>query len=70
MAEFSYQTHNPTLIVRTSSGRLFAVCETGNPDLAHVWTGFEVKRQGVFFTRKAKARDILVCKAGATIIDR
>lgn len=32
------------MIIETSHNQLYAVTETGNPDLAHVWYGIPVKR--------------------------
>jgi hypothetical protein len=32
------------MIIETSDNRFYIVTETGNPDLAHVWHGFPVKR--------------------------
>ncbi len=53
------------MIIETSDNRLFSVRETGDADLAHVWIGIEVKRNG---TPKAKAREILIRKAGSKIV--
>lgn len=59
----------PLMIVETSDNRLYSVCETGDPDLAHVWFGIEVKaskRDG--YVPKAKARKELVRKAASRVI--
>ncbi len=55
-------------IAETTCGRLFAVRETGSPDLAHVWHGLEVKRTRGGFAPKSKAREVLVRKAGSRLI--
>lgn len=31
------------MIIETSDNRFYSVRETGNPDLAHVWLGIEIK---------------------------
>ena len=59
----SYQT-----IIETSANQLFAVRETNDADLAHVWLGIAVKRSGGSFVPKAKARETLVRKAATQII--
>ena len=56
-------------IVRDSAGRLFAVTDTGNPDLEHCWLGVAVKRSGSMFVAKAGAREVLVRKAGCTVVE-
>jgi hypothetical protein len=56
------------LIAETSCGRLFAVRDTGSPDLAHVWHGIEVRRTRGGFAPKSKARTVLVRKAGSRLI--
>ena len=57
------------MIIETTSNQLFHVRETGDADLAHVWLGIEVKRVAAGnFRPKAKAREILVRKAGARIV--
>ncbi len=56
------------LIAETSCGRLFAVRETGSPDLSHVWHGVEVRRTRGGFAPKSKARTILVRKLGSRLI--
>ncbi len=59
---------NYPTIVETSCNRLFAVRETGSPDLAHVWHGVEVRRTRGGFAPKSKARTVLVRKAGSRLI--
>ena len=56
------------MIIETSDNRLYAVRETGDADLAHVWLGIEVKRTKAGFVPKAKARQELVRKAASRII--
>jgi hypothetical protein len=51
-----------TRIIETSAGQHYAVRETGDPDLAHVWFGIAVKRSKGAWSPKAKAREILVRK--------
>jgi len=57
-----------TMIIEDSANRFFRVRETGNADLAHVWTGIEVKRTRDGFVPKAKAREILVRKTATIIV--
>jgi hypothetical protein len=56
------------LIAETTCGRLFAVRDTGSPDLSHVQHGIEVKRTKGGFAPKSKTRQILVRKAGSRLI--
>jgi hypothetical protein len=58
----------PTIIIEDSANRFFRVRETGNPALAHVYLGIEVKRTRDGFVPKANAREILVRKAATTIV--
>lgn len=54
-------------IVTDTAGRFFAVRETGDADLAHVWLGVEMKRaKGAKggFVPKANACEHLIRKAG------
>ena len=53
------------MIIETTDNRLYRVRETGNPNLAHVWLGVEVKRNGL---PKAKARQELVRKEGSRVV--
>lgn len=55
------------MIIETSSNQLFRVRETGNADLEHVWIGVAVKRVKGEYVPKAKAREILVRKAGCRV---
>lgn len=64
------------MIIETSDNRLFSVRETGNPDLAHVWTGHPVKRVrvpakfggGFVYALKAGAVPRLVRKEATTVV--
>jgi len=59
------------MIIETSANRFYEVTETGNPDLAHVWNGIEVKlvsgRKGTWAPKK-NARPELVRKAATRIV--
>jgi len=57
-------------IIETNAGQTFCVIETGNADTAHVWLGVEVKRTRAGWATKAKAREILVRKAGCRVIEK
>ena len=60
---------NQTLIVESSDNRLFAVRETNNPDLAHVFHAIPMKRvKGGGFVVKGTGRMILLRKAGCRIV--
>lgn len=56
-----------TLIVKTSDGQLFKVRDAG-PDYPQAWIGSAVKMVRGAFVAKAKARDILVRKAGSRVV--
>lgn len=56
------------MIIETSDNRFFQVRETNEPGLSHVWLGTAVKRTKSGFVPKAKAREILVRKAGSRVI--
>lgn len=56
-------------IIRDTAGRHFSVRDSGVADLAHVWIGVEMKMTTFGWAPKAKAREILVRKAGCTIIE-
>ena len=61
------------MIVETSSNQLYAVNETGDADLAHVWNGIRVRRAKIRGTYEAhpKARGIeLVRKAGCKVVSQ
>lgn len=57
------------MIIETSANELFQVRETGDTDLAHVWIGFPVKRVKGDYLPKAKARERLIRKAGARVVE-
>ena len=57
------------MIIETSCNRLFLVTENTHPNLAHVWTGLAVKRVKGGFALRAKAKPLLIRKAGCQIID-
>ena len=52
-------------IVETSSNQLFRVHDAGHD---HAWLGVEVKRAAGGYVPKAKAREVLVRKAGCRIV--
>ena len=54
-------------IIETLAGQFFQVRDAG-AGLDHVWLGIEVKRVKGGFAAKAKAREILVRKAGTRVI--
>jgi hypothetical protein len=56
------------MIVETTCNRLYLVRPTGNPNLAHVWFGIEVKRKGGAYVPKTKAREVLVRREGCRIV--
>lgn len=56
-------------IIEDAANRFFRVRETGNPDLAHVWFGVEVKRTRAGFVDKKNARDGLVRKEAARFVE-
>jgi len=57
-----------TTIVRDTSGALFAVRDTDNAALQHVWLGTAVKRAGAGYETKAHATERLVRKAGCVVV--
>ena len=57
------------MIIETSDNRLYSVRETGDPDLAHVWIGVEVKKIRGAYVPKAKARPTLVRKDATRIVE-
>lgn len=59
----------PATIIETSDNRIFSVRETGDPELAHVWFGYEVKRLKGEYVRRKRAPEILVRKAGCKIVN-
>lgn len=56
------------MIIETSANELYRVCETGSPDLTHVWIGIAVKRVKGDFVPKAKRREELVRKEASRFI--
>jgi hypothetical protein len=61
------------MIIETSSNQLYAVTETGDARLAHVWNGIRVRRAKIRGTYEAhpKANRIeLVRKAGSRIVSQ
>lgn len=57
------------MIIETSANRFYRVTETGSPDLAHVWTGTEVKRVRGEYVAKKNARPELVRKAASHVVE-
>ena len=58
-----------TLIVESSDNRLFAVRETNDPDLAHVFHAIPMKRaKGGGFAVKGDGHMLLLRKAGCRIV--
>jgi len=58
-----------SFIVESSDNRLFAVRETNDPDLAHVFHAIPMKRiKGGGFAVKGAGRMILLRKAGCRIV--
>lgn len=57
------------MIIQTTANQFFRVRETGSAELAHVWHGVEVKRVRGAFVEKAKARETLVRKVGARMVE-
>lgn len=57
-----------TKIIEDSANRFWAVWETGEATLAHVFWGVQIKRSGGTFVPKAKARTELVRKACTKVI--
>lgn len=55
-------------IIETTSNQFFAVHDCDGID--HAWIGVPVKRVGGTWTPKAKAREILVRKAGSRVIEQ
>lgn len=55
-------------IIETSANQFFFVRDLDDESLAHVWEGIEVKRVKGGWETKAKAKPILVRKAGCTVI--
>lgn len=60
------------MIVETSANQLFAVTETGDRDLAHVWSGIRVRRAKIrgTYERRPDAKPELVRKAGCKIVSQ
>lgn len=59
------------MIVETSSNQLYAVTETGQADLAHVWSGVRVRRakiRGTYERHPTATRIELVRKAGSKVV--
>jgi hypothetical protein len=58
-----------TMIIETTDNRLYAVRETGDANLAHVWYGIPMKRgPGGTFAPRGKGKIELVRKAGCRIL--
>jgi hypothetical protein len=57
-----------SLIIKSSDGRIYRVTETGDANLAHVWTGIEVKHVAGDWVAKKNARPSLVRKAATRIV--
>lgn len=57
------------MIIETSDNRFYSVAETGIAGLSHVWYGVEMKRVRGEFVAKANARQELVRKAAARIVE-
>jgi hypothetical protein len=57
------------MIIETSANQLYRVTETGDADLAHVWSGIEVKRVRGEFVPKKNARPALVRKAASRVVE-
>ena len=55
-------------IVETTAGQFFRVTETGDPSLAHVWHGVQVKKTKAGYVDAPKGYTGLVRKAGAKIL--
>lgn len=58
------------MIIETTANQFYRVTETGEPNLAHVWNGVQVKRSKGAWVDKAKARIELVRKAGCKIVEK
>lgn len=58
------------MIVETAANELFRVADLRDPEHAHVWLGTPVKLVKGAYVPKAKARDVLVRKAGCRIVAR
>ena len=56
------------MIIETSDNRFFAVRDSEDPALAHVWLGREVKRVKGAYTFKTKSALTLVRKAASRVI--
>ena len=54
--------------VETTDNRIYFVRDADSSDLAHVWLGLEVKRIRGGFAVKKNAREVMVRKAGARIL--
>jgi hypothetical protein len=57
------------MIIETSCNRFYQVQELNDANLAHVWTGFQVKRVKGAWVAKAKARVELVRKAASRVVE-
>lgn len=58
------------MIIETTANQLFRVEELSSPDLAHCWQGKAVKLVRGAYVEKAKARFVLVRKAGCRVIQQ
>ena len=57
------------MVIQTSANQFFSVQETGDADLAHVWSGVEVKRVKGAFVPKKNARQVLVRKEASRVVE-
>ena len=58
------------MIIKDSAGRHYRVWETNDPDLQHVWNGYEVTQAKGHYIRKAgqRGRTCLVRKAATVVV--
>ena len=56
------------MIIQTSDNRFFRLADHADPDMSHVWLGFEVKKARGGFVDKKNAREMLVRKAASQIV--
>lgn len=56
------------MIIETTTNEFFAVTETGDDNLSHVWFGQQVKKTKDGFSPVKKIRQELVRKAGCKIV--
>lgn len=61
------------MIVETSDNRLFAVTETGDFNLAHVWNGVRVRRakiRGTYERHPSDTTPRLIRKIGSKVVSQ